>query len=50
MKRILSSLTVMGLILLHACKPEPYLSVSPDSLSFPEGGGSQTVQVSANYA
>ena len=36
-------------LILGACKPEPYLRVSPSSLSFSEDGGSQTVQVSANY-
>lgn len=34
---------------LGACKPEPYLNVSPASLSFSEDGGTQTVRVSANY-
>ena len=52
MKRILSFLLCMGLVVLHACKPEPdpYLSVSPDSLAFPQEGGSQTVRISANNA
>ena len=38
------------LLILGACQPEPYLRVSPSSLSFSEEGGTQTVQVSANYA
>ena len=52
MKRILSFLLCMGLIALHACKPEPdpYLTVSPDSLAFPQEGGAQTVRISANNA
>ena len=37
-------------LVLGACQPEPYLRVSPSSLSFSEEGGTQTVQVSANYA
>lgn len=36
-------------LILGACKPEPYLRISPSSLSFSEDGGTQTVQVSANY-
>ena len=50
MKRTLHLLTVLGLIVMQACHQEPFLSVSPDSLSFPEAGGSQTIQISANYA
>ena len=49
MKRLLPILAFFGLIALGACQPEPFLSVSPDSLSFNESGGSQTVQISANY-
>ena len=36
-------------LILGACKPEPYLRISPSNLSFSEDGGTQTVQVSANY-
>ena len=36
-------------LILDACKPEAYLRVSPSNLSFSEDGGTQTVQVSANY-
>ena len=50
MKRLFSLLMTAGLLALNACQPEPFLSVSPDSLSFSESGGSQTVQISANYA
>ena len=50
MKRSLSILLLAGLFAFSACHPEPYLSVSPDSLSFTESGGSQTVQITANYA
>ena len=52
MKRFLSFfLTGVSLLALVAgCHPEPYLNVSPTSLSFPQDGGSQTVRVSANYA
>jgi len=39
-----------ALLALTACQPEPFLSVDPQSLSFTEAGGSQTVQISANYA
>ena len=49
MKRILSFLAIAALVALSACHPEPILSVSPDSLSFSESGGSQTVQITANY-
>ena len=49
MKRILFFLAIATLIGISACHPDPVLSVSPDSLSFPESGGSQTVQISANY-
>ena len=37
-------------LMLQACHEDPYLTVSPDSLSFPQDGGSQTVRISANYA
>ena len=50
MKRLLPLLLSAVLLVLNACHPEPFLSVSPDSLSFSESGGSQTVQISANYA
>ncbi len=50
MKRFIPILACVSLIVLQACHPEPFLSVSPDSLSFNESGGSQTVQISANYA
>ena len=52
MKRFLSFfLTGVSLLaLVTGCHPEPYLNVSPTSLSFPQDGGSQTVRVSANYA
>ena len=44
-------LTGLSLLAIAAgCQPEPYLNVSPTSLSFPQEGGSQTVRVSANYA
>ena len=54
MKRILSFLAILGLVLAQACKPEkpvePTLSVSPNSLSFAAEGGSQTINVSAGQA
>ena len=50
MKRFLSFLSCLVLLLMQACHPEPYLTVSPTSLSFNQDGGSQTVRVSANYA
>ena len=43
-------LSLMALLLMQACHPEPFLNVSPTSLSFNQDGGSQTVRVSANYA
>lgn len=49
MKRTLSLIACLCLVVLQACHPEPFLSVSPSSLSFTEAGGSQTVQISANY-
>ena len=49
MKRFLAFLFALTTILLVGCKKEPYLSVTPDSLSFPEEGGSKTVMISANY-
>ena len=54
MKRFLSFLAVLGLVLAQACKPEkpvePTLSVSPNSLSFTAEGGTQTINVSAGQA
>jgi hypothetical protein len=54
MKRILSFLAILGLVLAQACKPEkpvePTLSVNPKSLSFAEEGGSQTISVTAGQA
>ena len=51
MRRFLPLLFSFGLVLLLAgCHEDPYLTVSPSSLSFAEEGGSQTIQVSANYA
>ena len=43
-------LSLAFFLVLGACQPEPYMRVSPTSLSFSEEGGTQTVQVSANYA
>ena len=50
MRRFLATLSLMALLLMQACHPEPFLNVSPTSLSFNQDGGSQTVRVSANYA
>ncbi|MBQ5529406.1 MAG: BACON domain-containing protein, partial [Bacteroidales bacterium] len=50
MKRFLSLLSCLAVLLVQACHPEPFLNVSPTSLSFNQDGGSQTVRVSANYA
>ena len=49
MKRFLAFVSFVSLLLLAGCQEEPYLSVSPGSLSFSQDGGSQTIQVSANY-
>ena len=49
MKRLFFFLAIATLFGMSACHPDPVLSVSPDSLSFTEAGGSQTVQISANY-
>ena len=50
MRRFLPLLSLLGLVLLLAgCHEDPYLTVNPSSISFPEEGGSQTIQVSANY-
>ena len=50
MKRFLAFLLCLtAFLLLDSCKKEPYLSVSPESLSFPQAGGSRTVTISANY-
>ena len=52
MRKPLAYLIGLLLLVFHACKPtppEPYLRVNPSSLSFTEDGGSQTVQLSANY-
>ena len=38
------------LLVLYGCKQDPFLTVTPANLSFTEEGGSQTVQVSSNYA
>ena len=50
MKRLLAFISCLSLLLLFGCQEDPYLSVSPASLSFGQEGGSQTVQISANYA
>ena len=50
MKRILFFMLVLGAVVLNACQPEPFLSVSPESLSFPAEGGSQTIEISSNSA
>ena len=51
MRRFLPLLSLFGLVLLLAsCHEDPYLTVTPSNLSFPEEGGAQTIQVSANYA
>ena len=51
MRRFLPLLSLLGLVLsLAGCHEDPYLTVNPSNLSFPEEGGSQTIQVSANYA
>ena len=50
MKRFFAFLSCVSLLLLAGCHEDPYLTVNPSSLSFPEEGGSQTIQVSANYA
>ncbi|MBQ6073467.1 MAG: redoxin domain-containing protein [Bacteroidales bacterium] len=49
MKRLLCLLPCVALLLMQACHPEPYLTVSPTNLSFNQDGGTQTVRVSANY-
>ena len=49
MKRLIAFLTCAALLLVQACHEEPYLKVTPPSLSFNEEGGSQTVHVSSNY-
>ena len=51
MRRFLPLLSLLGLVLsLAGCHEDPYLTVNPSNLSFPEEGGAQTIQVSANYA
>ena len=50
MKRFLAFLSCVSLLLLAGCHEDPYLTVSPTNLSFGQDGGSQTIQVSANYA
>ena len=49
MKRFLACLSCMALLLAAGCHPDPILKVSPESLSFSQDGGSQTVKVTANY-
>ena len=49
MKRFLAFVSFMALLLVAGCHPEPFLTVNPASLSFSQDGGSQTVNVSANY-
>ncbi|MBR5735575.1 MAG: hypothetical protein IKX60_02115 [Bacteroidales bacterium] len=49
MKRLLTILSSISLLLVAGCHPEPFLTVNPTSLSFSQDGGSQTVKVSANY-
>ena len=54
MKRFLSFLAILGLILTQACKPDQpskaTLSVNPKSLSFAAEGGTQTISVTAGQA
>ena len=53
MKRILYFLSMLGILALNACEPEPKqpnLSVSPESVSFSPEGSSQTISISANGA
>ena len=50
MKRFFAFLSCVSLLLLAGCHEDPFLTVNPSSLSFAEEGGSQTIQVSANYA
>lgn len=50
MKRFLAFSCFLSLLLLAGCHEDPYLTVSPSNLSFGQDGGSQTIQVSANYA
>ena len=50
MKRLLAYLSCLSILLLAGCHEDPYLTVSPTSLTFNQEGGSQTVRVSANYA
>ena len=54
MKRFLSFLAILGLILTQACKPdqpsEATLSVNPKSLSFAAEGGTQTISVTPGQA
>ena len=49
MKRVLAFFLCLTVFLLPGCKKQPFLSVSPESLSFAESGGSQTVSINANY-
>lgn len=48
MKWIQYLLSMLCAIAFSACKPAPYLSVSPDSIAFGAEGGAKTVKVSAN--
>ena len=49
MKRYITLLSILTLLLVQGCHPDPFLTVSPTDLSFGQDGGSQTVKVSANY-
>ena len=49
MKRVLAIFLCLTAFLLPGCKKQPFLTVSPESLSFSESGGSKTVSISANY-
>ena len=49
MKTRLVFFACLAALLLQACQEDPYLTVSPDSLTFSQDGGSQTVRISANY-
>ena len=50
MKRFFAFLCCVSILLLAGCHEDPYLTVSPSNLAFGQEGGSQTVQVSANFA
>ncbi|MBO4536264.1 MAG: BACON domain-containing protein, partial [Bacteroidales bacterium] len=49
MKRFLAFFACAALLLMQGCHPDPVLTVNPQSLTFNQDGGTETIHVTANY-